>query len=105
MGRLVTFMSRLQADFDLTEVKGIGVDERTAVLVSPDGSSVTHGEGAAHFVRAYQKPTKISPGEPLSHRSLESWAVSDEQSFDLSTWSSEDVEPQAITVSEGILNP
>jgi cyanophycinase len=104
MGRLVTFMSRLQADRDLVEVKGIGVDERTAVLVGPDGSSVTRGEGAAHFVRAYDKPTKVSPGEGLSHQALETYAVSQGQRFDLSTWTSPDVEPRALKVTSGNLS-
>jgi cyanophycinase len=105
MGRLVTFMSRLQADNDLGEVKGVGVDERTAVLVAPDGSSVTRGKGSAHFVRAYESPTTIAPGEPLSHHALETHAVSDGQSFDLSNWTSPDVEPTSMKVDKGKLTP
>jgi len=52
MGRLVTFMARLDAD-DLvkqlgsTTVKGIGISEQTALLVEPNGSSIVVGNNLA----------------------------------------------------------
>ena len=103
MGRLVTFMSRLQSDGELAEVRGVGVDERTAVLVEPDGNSRTVGENQAHFVMATGTPEVCLPGQPLSHSNLEVHSVSGGQDFDLASWSSESVEPHSLRVSKGHL--
>lgn len=103
MGRLVGFMSRLQLDRDIKEVRGIGVDEQTAVLLWPDGRSVTRGQGQAHFVRASDKPSTIVSGEPLSHESLEVYSVSEGQCFDFQTWTSPDVPVRPMSVDKGLL--
>ena len=103
MGRLVTFMSRLQVDEGLEQVKGVGVDEKTAVLVDSDGAGVVRGKGQAHFVRAGTKPEVAERGQPLTHRSLEVHSVAGGQSFDLSEWKSEDVQPKRLEVVKGRL--
>lgn len=103
MGRLVTFLSRVQADRGLETTRGIGVDERTAVLLWPDGIGETRGEGKAHYVKAFQKPTHIEPGQPLSHDALELHSVGHGQSFDFRQWSSHEVELEKMMVLEGRL--
>ena len=52
-GRHFTFMARLVKDFELgsTVVKGIGVDEATAVLVESNGTSKVFGAGKAYFLK------------------------------------------------------
>jgi cyanophycinase-like exopeptidase len=42
-GRLVTFMARTIADGWTSEVRGIGVDEATAVLLEADGTPASSG--------------------------------------------------------------
>jgi len=103
MGRLITFMARLQVDRDSDLIKGVGVDEKTAVLVSPDGQGVVVGEGKAHFVKADKRPDVVRPGEPLTHRSLEVHSVSPNESFHLGEWKSEDVRPKDLKVVKGML--
>lgn len=103
MGRLVTFMARLQTDQQLESVRGVGVDERTAVLVEPSGQSRTVGEGSAHFVEAHSKPQTCEQGQPLTHKELTVHSVSAGQTFDLTTWSSPAVEPQPLSAIEGKL--
>ena len=103
MGRLITFMARLQVDRNSTQMKGVGVDEKTAVLVSPDGHGVVVGQGKAHFVKAGERPDVVQPGEPLTHRSLEVHSVSPNESFHLGKWESEDVQPKSLKVVKGRL--
>ena len=104
MGRLVTFMARLHSDRVLEEIRGVGVDEKTAVLVEPDGSSRVVGGAAAHFVRSQKAPEWCQPGEALTYRNLEVHSVKENQEFDLNSWSSSQVEARPMTVVEGELS-
>ena len=104
MGRLVTFMARLQKENQLETVRGIGVDEKTAVLVSPDGRSRTVGQGGAHFVEAQGPAEILREDAPLTHRRLTVQTTQDGGSFDLSRWSGEGIEKRTMTVIEGKLS-
>ena len=50
MGRLVTFLARVAVEFNLTTVRGVGCDERTAILVEADGTAtfVSQTQGVDH---------------------------------------------------------
>lgn len=45
LGRLATFVPRIRQDLGL-DVLGVGVDDRTALCVAPDGTAEVRGEGA-----------------------------------------------------------
>ena len=45
MGRLVTFLARLQQDGRATTPRGIGIDEASSVGVAPDGAATVFGAG------------------------------------------------------------
>lgn len=103
MGRLVSFMARLQQDQQLETVRGVGVDEKTAVLVEPSGKARTVGRGSAHFAKADAMPEVCEEGSPLTHRSLSVHSVSEGQTFDLTDWSSPQVEARPMKVEKGVL--
>jgi cyanophycinase len=65
MGRLLIFLGRIRQESKCSEVYGLGVDERTAVLMEPDGSAQVVGEAAAYLVRLKAKP-QLRPGEKAS---------------------------------------
>jgi cyanophycinase len=58
MGRLLVFLARLNepdgkpAEPDAPKVRGIGVQERAAILLEPDGKAHVVGYGAAYFINA-----------------------------------------------------
>ncbi|MBL7870800.1 MAG: cyanophycinase [Cyclobacteriaceae bacterium] len=54
-GRHFTFMARLVQDFSVSysNVKGIGVDEATSVLVETNGTSKVYGAGNAYFLQGF----------------------------------------------------
>ncbi|MBL4847957.1 MAG: cyanophycinase [Planctomycetes bacterium] len=51
LGRLGVFLARLKADRTCAAPLGIGVDERTALVVGPDGRGAVLGRGAVTIVR------------------------------------------------------
>ena len=87
-GRLVTFMARTIADGWTSEVRGIGVDEATAVLLEADGTASVVGPGAGWFVRmrAGDIVTCVD-GQPLETRAIDVVGVHRGDVFDLTTWS------------------
>jgi cyanophycinase len=60
MGRLAVFLARLM-DSGEKEPVGLGIDERTAVLLEPDGSMKVAGEGAAYRMRPRAAPESMRP--------------------------------------------
>jgi cyanophycinase len=50
-GRHITFLARLMKDFGQTTVKGIGVDEQTAVCIDEAGMGKVFGINSAYFLQ------------------------------------------------------
>jgi cyanophycinase len=66
-GRHVAFMARIVQDFSITNPKGIGVDERTAVCIDQQGDALVMGSGTAYFLRASSTlPEVCEHGQPLT---------------------------------------
>lgn len=65
-GRHVAFLARLVAEQN-NQPRGIGVDEKTAVCLQPDGQALVFGEGNAYFLQASaMKPETCQVGRPLT---------------------------------------
>ncbi len=65
-GRHVVFMARMLKDFGLSNARGIGVDERTAVCIDEDGDAIVYGSGKAYFIlSAGLLPEKCENAQPL----------------------------------------
>jgi len=112
MGRLVTFMARLSADgWDGWQaLRGIGVDEETAVVVD-NGLAVVMGNddgaggrtGRAYFLKPTMAPTTVKAKTPLTFRSLQVEKRTAGGQFGLTTWPT--VSPYFISVESGVLMP
>ena len=50
-GRLVTFLARMMKDWNYTTVKGIGIDEQTAVCIDETGLGKVYGINNAYFLQ------------------------------------------------------
>ena len=103
MGRLVSFMGRLQTDRDLSSLRGVGVDEGTAALVQPSGDSRVVGKGGVHWVRSGAAPEVCEPGQPLTFENLTVTTVKDGETFNLTRWESPQAESRQMNVTEGRL--
>jgi len=112
MGRLVTFLARLSADGwdDWQALRGIGVDEETAVVVDNGLATVMgNGDGAggrtgrAYFLKATMAPTTVKAKTPLTFRSLQVEKRAAGGQYDLTSWPT--VSPYFISVEAGVLMP
>lgn len=87
-GRLLTFMARTIADGWTGDVRGIGVDEATAVLLEADGTASVVGPGAGWFFRMRDADVvTCTDGQPLETRAIDVVGVYRGDTFDLASWS------------------
>jgi cyanophycinase len=86
MGRLLVFMARILASGPVKQVKGIGIDEQTAVLLEPDGHTSVVGKGAAYFLCASAARSQLQAGEPLSMSGVAVQRVLPGGRFDVRSW-------------------
>jgi cyanophycinase-like exopeptidase len=87
MGRLMAFMARTIKNgwIGASDMRGIGVDVETAVLVE-DGKATLAGVGAAYFLKSSIAPTVCEPKTPLTFRSVAVDKLMQGGSFDLQRW-------------------
>lgn len=83
MGRLMGFLARQLQDGKATTTLGMGVDEKTALVVGPDGVGTVIGEGSVYFVLADHPPEQCLPGRPLSYSGYKIWKAGPGEKFDL----------------------
>ena len=97
MGRLIAFLVRLNEPEGKPlpwtgqdrSVRGIGVEERTALLLEPSGQATVVGKGAAYFLLLTEDAQVLARGKPLTLRDIGVAKVSDGEGFDLYTWEGE----------------
>lgn len=66
MGRLVAFTARAMVDGTVARPIGLGIDERTALLVDETGTGTVIGSGAVYAVTPEQAPAQCAAGSPLA---------------------------------------
>lgn len=110
MGRLVTFLARLSADgwAGWPVLRGIGVDEQTAVVVDGDIATVMGNDdgaggrtGRAYFIKPTMAPTTVKPKQPLTFRTLQLEKRTAGGQYDLASWPQ--VNPYYLSVENGVL--
>jgi cyanophycinase len=102
LGRLLTFMARILDSGDVAAVRGIGVDERTSVLVEPDGEARVVGKGAVYFLSAAVKPSVCKTGEPLTFDGVAVRRLRANAKFDLRKWQG-DGDSYSLSVHSGTI--
>lgn len=66
-GRHIAFMAKLMKDKNLTSIKGIGIDEQTAVCIDNNGKGKVFGINYAYFLtNELDAPETCIPGTPLT---------------------------------------
>lgn len=103
MGRLVAFLARIIRDGWAPEARGIGIDEKTAVVVEPDGLASIRGSGAAYFLRTPGKPEKCEEKNALTYRNVSVYRVAGAATFNLSTWTGSNGAPYTLSSIAGAL--
>lgn len=85
-GRLVTFMARILEQGQTKKIRGIGVSEKTALLVEPNGEARAVGKSLVDFLEEREPPLACKPGEPLQIRNVIGQSIEPGESFDLRKW-------------------
>ena len=85
LGRLITFVARVNHDNPRANVFGVGVDEHSALLIGADGiGHVADGSlGSAWLVMPHEQATVLTPGQPLSIRNIRLLRLDTSGSVDL----------------------
>jgi cyanophycinase len=93
MGRLLVFLARLKEPDGkpvpptAPVIRGIGIDERAAVLVESDGEASVVGQGAgAWFIDAKHASGVMKKAKPLTFGPFDVYKVAPGLSFNLATW-------------------
>lgn len=106
MGRLVTFLARLQQDARSTAPRGIGVDEKSAVGVLRDGSATVFGAGnGAYFLSVASSALRVCRSNtPLSYAPVTTVRVPVGSQFNLASWTATASTPYELRASSGVLS-
>jgi cyanophycinase len=103
LGRLLTFMARILADGWASEVRGLGIDDETAVLLEPDGTATVEGAGAAWFLRMRDADVRTcAPGTPLETRPIDAIAVRHSGTFHVGAWTRSGASPTVRAVGGAV---
>ena len=103
MGRLVTFLARIMQDDWSTDAKGIGIDEKTALLVEPNGNVSLVGVGAAYFLRTPGKPEVCESRTALTFRDVSVYRIDGPATFNLVKWSGKGGTAYSLSAENGML--
>lgn len=101
MGRLLTFLARLNTSGN--KVRGIGVEQRAAVLLEPDGHARVVGYGAAYFIDASGASGTVAESKALSYGPYAVQKVSAGHTFNLKTWTG-DATHYTLSVEAGAIH-
>lgn len=104
LGRTLVFMARILQDGRAPHVRDIAVDERTAVLLEPDGMATVVGAGSAYFLQATQKPETCKANTPLTFRGVAVRSLSADERFNVRQWSSREGISYTLSVESGAIH-
>jgi cyanophycinase len=109
MGRLLVFLARFnQPDgkavvSGTSSIRGIGVDERAAVLLGPDGRAHVVGYGAAYFIDADRASGVPQKGKPLTYGPFTVQKVAPGADFYIKSWAGDGI-TYKLSVENGKLH-
>ncbi len=102
MGRTLGFLARIMQDGWSESPREVAIDEKSAVLVEPDGKGTVVGSGkGAHFLRPTQKPKVCEKGAPLTFQGIIVYRVPAGGHFDLASWTGDGGTAYSLSVENG----
>ena len=102
MGRTLVFLARIMQDGWSKSPREVAIDEKSAVLVEPDGKGTVLGSGkGAYFLRPTQEPETCKKGEPLTFQKISVYRVPTGGHFDLTSWTGDGGTAYSLSVEKG----
>jgi len=104
MGRTLVFLARIMQDGWSKNPREVAVDEKSAVLVEPDGKAVVVGSGkGAYFLRPTLPPEVCRKNQPLTLRNVAVYKAPAGAHFNLSSWEGDGGVSYALSVEQGAI--
>jgi cyanophycinase len=104
MGRTLGFLARIMQDGWSNSPREVAIDEKSAVLVEPDGTATVVGNGkGAYFLRPTVRPEVCKTGRPLTFRKIEVYRVPAGGHFNLVSWTGDRGTPYSLSVEKGAI--
>ena len=105
MGRTLGFLARIMQDGWSKSPREVAIDEKSAVLVEPDGKGTVLGSGkGAYFLRPTHQPETCKKGEPLTFQKISVYRVLTGGHFDLTSWTGDGGTAYSLSVEEGTID-
>jgi cyanophycinase-like exopeptidase len=102
MGRTLGFLARIMADGWSESPREVAIDEKSAVLVEPDGRGIVVGNGkGAYFLRPTLPPEVCKNGQPLTFRKVSVYQVPAGGHFNLVAWTGDGGMAYSLSVEKG----
>jgi cyanophycinase len=102
--RTLVFLARIVADGWASSVRGIAVDQESAVLVEADGSSTVVGKAPTYFIETTAKPAVFKPATPPTMGGFKTYRVPPGGSFNLKTWTGTGGMAYVLSVDAGVVS-
>jgi cyanophycinase-like exopeptidase len=105
LGRTLVFLARLIQDGWSKDPREVAVDEKSAVLVEPDGRATVVGPGkGAYFLRPAQAPGVCKRNEPLTFHDVSVYKAPAGSHFNLSSWAGDGGVSYTLSVEQGVIH-
>lgn len=101
MGRSLVFLARIVNNGWAAQPRGIGIDERTALLVLPTGAATMVGTGAAYFLQAPGPAQVLADRTPMTYLNIGVYKVPQGGTFNFSTWTGTGGVAYTLNVNNG----
>lgn len=104
MGRTLVFLARIMQDGWSRNPREIAIDEKSAVLVEPDGRATVVGSGkGAYFLRPAKAAETCKANEPLTFHDIAVYKAPTGSHFNLSTWAGDGGASYVLSVEQGVI--
>lgn len=97
LGRLAAFLARLP------KVKGIGIDESTALLVEANAEAKVVGKNLVWFLSLTEPAKTLAPHQPLTLKNIQVFTLAPGESINLKQWSGPAAKPKLYQIENGVL--
>jgi cyanophycinase len=102
MGRTLGFLARIMQDAWSQTPREIAIDEKSAVLVEPDGKGTVVGTGkGVYFLRPTIAPDVCKNAQPLTFRNISVYRVPAGGHFNLTSWTGDGGTAYSLSVEKG----
>jgi cyanophycinase len=104
MGRTLVFLARIIQDRWSTSPREIAIDEKSAVLVEPDGKATVVGNGkGAYFLSPTRPPGVCQAGQPLTFHGIAIYKAPTGAHFDVPSWKGEGGIAYSLSIEKGTI--